>query len=570
MLPELLYGLIILYLLYLLAMLIGIFIFNHATLVAWFLERYPDAYRSGEYSTRYFTLSHYTAIHRAVPMLGPMLMAVIVSLIWKRRIAIVFFSELTNDITIVAGFVKDSFSMTSFKERSVLLICFILLLAIKIYLFATLPYQVDEVFNFVFFISKGPLHASIFSNNHVLYNIIASIWWKLGVAPILASRLTSVLAGMAIHVLLYALVKLAFNFRVALFTLMLTGLTFWTNAFSVEGYSYMLMAACWLLSIASLLLNSKERNRGYYLFTACCILGFYCSKLFLIPFMSTLMAWAILGINQGYGKETALSLLKATVSVLVASSFLYLPMLLWSGVPALFATTIQSHDFISKSPILMEIFSVMTEVNTKSYLAVSVSLLLTLIFFTRMDKRIKFILLLHATGLAALLLFILTAHVYPPSRAFIYLNILFYTTTAVAIAFVVSELKFLSFTLGRMLLMSFLLIKLWSGIHILNHGWQNEAGGLQDKDFYRRLNSCTNQILAQTPALIFTDRQDSYLNFYLRLAAMQTDVHVNFTYDDRYMEKSDVVILQNYFLTHETFIPLGEREFGVVYVKEKR
>jgi hypothetical protein len=198
-------------------MLISMFAVSYSSLLSWFITQYPDAYLVSDYSTHYFTASHYTHVRLVVPFLIFLLLSAIFVFILKRKRIEVFFGDLISDSGTVVKIVKNSFTYVSFTQKIILIACFILLLAVKVYLFATLPYQVDEVFNFVFFIDKGPLHISTYSNNHVLYNIIASFWWKLAGDPLLASRITSILSGMLIHTLLYAVTKYFYDFKAALF-----------------------------------------------------------------------------------------------------------------------------------------------------------------------------------------------------------------------------------------------------------------------------------------------------------------------------------------------------------------
>jgi len=545
------------------------FAFSYSNLLSWFTTQYPDAYLVSDYSIRYFTLAHYACIRQAAPFLILLLLSAVIVLLLKRRGIAVFFSRLISDSGTVIRIVKESFFDLSFVQRAVLAISFIFLLAIKIYLFIALPYQVDEVFNFVFFIDKGPLHISIFSNNHVLYNLIASFWWKWTGDPVLASRLTSILSGMLIHVLLYAVVKYFFDFGSALFVLLFTGLTFWTTIYSVEGYSYTLMALCWLISVISLLLHFKDHSRGYGLYILSCVLGFYCSKLFIIPFMSTVMVWVIVGLYQGQ-KGRMVTIIATTLLVLFLSALLYLPMLLWSGANAFFGIDSVRHDFILKSPILLEIFSVMTEVNSKSYLLLAGVLLLSVICFRRANEKLKILIVLNISTLFTLVLFILITHVYPPSRAFIYTTILFYTLLAVAIASFAPVAVMVKSRSSAVVAILLLVMKVWSSMYLFNNGWQKTNGSLQDNYFYERLTKQTNCILIHHPRFIFTDRQDEYLNFYLRLAAIREGIDLTFTCNPGDMLKCDLAILHDTPLNNAHYVRSGkEDEFGVIYLHQR-
>ena len=549
-------------------MLISMFAVSYSSLLSWFITQYPDAYLVSDYSTLYFTVSHYTHVRLVAPFLILLLLSAIFVFILKRKRIEVFFGDLISDSGTVVRIVKNSFTYLSFTQKIILIACFILLLAVKVYFFATLPYQVDEVFNFVFFIDKGPLHISTYSNNHVLYNIIASFWWKLAGDPLLASRITSILSGMLIHTLLYAVTKYFYDFKAALFVLLFAGLTFWTNVYSVEGYSYTLMALCYLISVISLFLHFKDQHRGYALYILSCVLGFYCSKLFIIPFMSTVLAWVVVAIYQGQ-RKSLITIIPATLSVLFLSALLYLSMVLWSGIDAFFVTSISPQEFVRGFSSLLEIFSVMTEANSKSYLLTGAVLLSGgLIFFRKIDERLKVVIVLNITTLFSIILFILIFHVYPPYRVFIYTNTVFYILLSVTLFTIVRKIPIFRPLYFKLMIITLVLIKAWGAIYISNNGWQNSPGSLQDHYFYERLTTRAKGIWAYQPKIIFTDRQDEYLNFYLRLAAIREGKKLIFSYDLADLSKCDVAILHDTIMTSEyhVLVEEGRDEFGRIYL----
>jgi|GEM_PF-2710381 len=551
-------------------MLISMVVVSHSSLISWFATQYPDAYLVRDYSSLYFTASHYAHVRLVAPFLISLLLLAVFVFILKRKRIEFFFEDLISDVGTLVRIVKNSFTNLSFTHKIILVACFILLLAVKVYLFATLPYQVDEVFNFVFFIDKGPLHISMFSNNHVLYNIIAFFWWKLVDDPLLASRITSILSGMLIHTLVYGVAKYFYDFKAALFVLLFTGLTFWTNIYSVEGYSYILMTLCHLVSIISLILYFKDQHRGYALYIFSCVLGFYCSKLFIIPFMSTVLAWVFVGIYRGQRRDF-ITIIHATLSVLFLSALLYLSMVLWSGIGAFFVTSISPHELVKGIPSLIEIFSVMTEVNSKSYLLTGTVLLSGgLIFFKEIDERLKIFIVLNITMIFSIILFILIFHVYPPSRVFIYTNTIFYILLSVALLTIVGKMPIFRPLYIKLMLVALVSIKAWGTIYISSNGWQNSPGSLQDHYFYERLAARAKSILICQPKIIFTDRQDEYLNFYLRLAAIREGKKLIFSYDPDDLPKCDVAILHDTIMTSECHVLIeeGRSEFGRIYLHE--
>jgi len=568
-LARLLSGLSFFYFLYLVVTVIAMVAVGYSGLVSWFVTRYPDAYLVGDYGRLYFTVSHYTHVRLVAPWLIFFLLLAVVVFILKRKRIELFFGDLLRDCGTLVRIVKSSFANLPFTYTIMLIGCFVLLLAVKVYLFFTLPYQVDEVFNFVFFIEKGPLHASTYSNNHVLYNIIAFFWWKLAGDPLLASRVTGILSGMLIHTLVYSVVRYFYNVKAALFALLFTGLTFWTNVYSLEGYSYILMTLCHVISIISLLHYFKDQHRGYALYIVSCVLGFYCSKLFIMPFMSTVLAWVFMTLYQG--QRGFITVIRVALSVLSLSALLYLSMVLWSGVDAFFVASILPQKLVRGIPSLIEIFSVMTEINSKSYLVI-VTLLLSggLVFFSAIDERLKFFIVLNITTVLSIILFILLFHVYPPSRIFIYTNTVFYILFSVALFAIVDKITGFRPLYFKLVVVVLVLIKTWGALYISTHGWQNSPGSLQDDSFYDRLAARAEDILEHQPTVVFTDRQDEYLNFYLRLAAIREGKKLIFSYNRADLSKCDVAILHDTVMTSERYVLVegGKGEFGRIYLRK--
>jgi Dolichyl-phosphate-mannose-protein mannosyltransferase len=555
---------------YLLLMLLCFRVFSYADLIGWFTSQYPDAYLIDEYSTRYLTFTHFTRVQHAAPfMITTGLLLVIFSL-WKKKRLIGILNKLVSDLSWVAKVIGKALSNLSTIEKGLLATCFISLIAIKIYLFINVPYSVDEAFNFVYFVDKGFLHTTLYSNNHILYNLISVLWWKTGMGTILSSRLTSMLTALLIHILLFAMAKHYFNFKTAVFILMVTGITFWFNIYSILGTTYTLLTFFTLLGAVCLFHFFESNDRGYYLFILSCCLGFYCSKLFIIPFLSFILLWVGVIIYRGQQPQRIIDMIKSIFAVLFFSGLLYLPMFLWSGANVLFMSDVATHDFISDLPILFESLSVMTDVNSKSYLPIS-GLLILCAFLPRMaDDRVKIVIALNTATVISLLLFVVVTHVYPPARAVVYSNVLFYFMLGTIVATAIPQLV----TTGRQVaVVSFMIISLkaWGSMYMLQHSWQNTSGSMQDKTFYQRLNLLTNCIMAYKPQLIFADRQDGYVNIYLSLAAIRQRKHLNFTYDRSNMLKADVNILQDSStLPGDRYVRLKEDEFGTIFLNNEQ
>lgn len=182
---RLLYGLIVAYIIYLTGMVISFAVCDYSTLINWFLNRYPEAYRIDEYHSLYFTLEHHTTVQHISPVLLVVLLAALALLIARRKQIDHILLSLLEDCCALFMNIRNACTHLSRKEILILSASFLLILTIRVYLLFELPYHVDEVFNFIYFTHNGFLHTTLFINNHVLYNLISVTAWKLGADPVL-------------------------------------------------------------------------------------------------------------------------------------------------------------------------------------------------------------------------------------------------------------------------------------------------------------------------------------------------------------------------------------------------
>ncbi|MEO8471199.1 MAG: hypothetical protein ABI477_03365 [Chryseolinea sp.] len=567
-LARIIYWLSIVYLLYLMGTLACVLVFDHEALVSWYTKHYPNAYSINDYATRYFTSSHYDTVYRWAPFLMLALSSILLWLFINMKAVHSGIGRLWSEGGEMIKVISDSLSNLSARQRALLISAIALLLMIKVYLLATLPYQIDEAFNFIYFVHQGPIHVTTFSNNHVLYNLITTVWWRLIPEPIIASRITSVFSGLFINILIYAITRSFYDYRAALFMMMVTGLTFWTNVFSAQGYSYMLMTLFWLISVTALFLSRAKQRGGHALCIACFVLGFYCTKLFVIPFASIIIFWIILTIHQ---RETITKLVVIRIGVTifatsVLSTLLYLPMWVWSGSDALFAIDIANHDLLSKAPILLESFSMTAEVNSRSYFIIGSCVLLGLICFKRLNSKLQMLLILNLATFIALFVFIMIRHVYPPARSLIFMNILFYATvSAVAVDFL---LRFSSRAMAtNSILLVLTLTKVFGSISIFNSGWQKMPQSFQDTAFYRKLDGYVSCIMKYKPSTVCNLECDHYLDTYLKLAAVKQKKHIVVNCAAALTSGCDVVIVNDSPVQSDHYTQIiNSDEFGSVFL----
>jgi hypothetical protein len=564
---RILFGVATLYVVYVLLLLMSFHVFSYQELLQWFIRQYPDGYLIHEYGTRFFTPDHFEFVRRSGFILIPLIIFLIAGLFFKSNLVIDLLKNLLDDSHYLTRSVAEGFRNLSQRNKVLLVVCFSVLLGIKIYLFCILPYYVDEVFNFAYFIKQGFFHTTFYTNNHTLYNLISALWWKVGISPMVSSRLTALLSGMSVHVLLYGISRRHLGFKPAVGVMMLSGVTFWSNIYSVEGSAYMLMTLFVVISLTALL-RMTSNNGGGYLFIVSCVLGFYSSKVFVIPYLSFIILWIFITLYQKKSRTTILKIFKLTVAVLFFTGLLYLPMLLWSGTESVLVTHVAKQDLVADSSLLLENFSVMTELNTKSYILVGAVFFFCLVCFRKASEALKTLIAINAASLLSLSVFIALVHLYPPSRSVIYSNVLFYVLIAVGIASCFQWLKITS-NLSTGSWVVIILIKAVGSWYLFNHGWQNFRGSFQDRAFYERLHRLTHCIVDSKPNLVYVDDENTFVNFYLRLAAIQQGVALRIIYDNNAIEQPDVVILQEDDRLPDQYVGLVGDEFGRVLVRKE-
>nr|WP_262899325.1 glycosyltransferase family 39 protein [Dawidia cretensis] len=443
---------------------------------------------------------------------------------------------------------------------------------IKIVLFLILPFSVDEAFNFVYFADKGLFLTTTFSNNHILYNLFSSAWSKTGLDPLYTCRITSIMAGMVVHFVIFILARHFFSFTVALWTMFLTGVTLWVNVLSTIGTTYMLMTCCWLIGMAALIRIIRSRgNAGQYLFIFISTIGMYASKIFIIPLGGLVLTWICFEIKFGTIKKNTLKIILVTATIATLTLLLYLPMYLWSGGEAVFATHLVLHSFPEHFPLLLETMSIATDVNSKTYIVLVLYLLVGILFYKRASNNLKFLFTVAAANIFALAIFILAVHVYPPGRALIYLNIIFFGLLALGISEFIPKLIQKEHEVNIFYSVA-LAAKILGSIYIFHYGWQTRLiGDIQDHAFYKRLDQIADCIVSTQPKAVYEDRQDRFLSFYTRLAAIRRSVPLVFEYSQAQADSCDVCI----FYEHPPHVLEGHlqvcaSDFGDIYLKRNR
>lgn len=550
----------LIYLSYLAALLVSFYVFGHHDFVAFFQSHYPNTYRADEFGERYFTIRHFQFVRQLAPFVGLVIASLIVLMIWKRRSAWQWIDNVLLAILSIKDVVIRSFSEISHNNRILVFCCFIIIIALKVYFFIVLPFYVDEVFNFTYFVKEGVFLTSVYANNHVLTNLVSSIWWKLGMHPEISMRLTSILSSLIFYVVVYSFVKHYFNFKTAILVLILAGASFWLNVYSVESGAYLLMSFWVVLGFISVCWMYEDSNvvKGQALFIVSCVLGFYTSLLFAIPFIA-LIFWRSLFIRDFR------NIIISVFTVGLFSLLLYFPMYLWSGAEAAFHSNVERWDLFFMKPVLFGGLSIMTEVNTKSSYFLLILVIPCILFFKRMSPGLQCLFVFLLSVLFSILIFSVIVGVYPPPRALVFSNIIFLVTACVAIVSVVNKFLERSFNYAA----AFIVVcKVLSTVYLFNFGWQHGKGSLMDNQFYHDLNKLSDSLISHKPSLVFSDERDTFLNFYLDYNSFVSKRKFEVTYDPALLHEADMIIISDEDKTVEsTFEQIYKGEFGLILKK---
>lgn len=561
MLSKVTYVLLLLYLAYLIVMVSCMLTISYNSLIYWFSSLYPDAYLIDQYGATLFTESHFQSVQRVGWPLLVTLCTIIILLLRRRQFVLTSTDRAFRDFIYITKLIARMHPLNR-QQGWFLGICVLLILFSRIYLFIELPYHVDETFSFVTVVDKGFFHTNVYSYkaNHILYNLASALWWKAGLPAVVAMRITSFLAGVLLMALIFFTVRHFYNFMAAVMSVFFTGMSYWACVYSVEGRGYMLMSLFCVASIIAWIFYIKE-NRGYILFIIFSLLGFYCVRIFLVPFLAIILSWIAVILNEKNFKKIT-QVVKACALVASGSLLLYLPAFLWQGSEAIFLNgesiqyrTGSMPDFFM-SPIFLELLSVITGANAKSYLVFIITLSALSVIAFRNSLKDNLLLILNINFMISLIAIVSITHICPPFRGIIYHNILFSCTLAIVVNSILDRVRIVKsvYTLYLSTLLLVMCLKTYQLSYSWREGWQRSLRTyIQDTPFYTHIDHLVNEVMSHRPKKIFIAEQNSYLNFYLQLYVLQHKRPVNFIYQSAKARECDVNILGHSSMNESNF-----------------
>jgi len=204
-----------------------------------------------------------------------------------------------------------------------------------------------------------------------------------------------------------------------------------------------------------------------------------------------------------------------------------------------------SGNLVSLFPLFLQNLSVITGLNSKSYLGIILLFLLVTISFKRLSILSRFLVFQLFFQFLILLIFIFLSQEYLPFRAVIYLNALF----SICLLLVIYDL-IQSFNLKwypSLIIICLLLIS--HTFYLYKNTWLKQCTHfIFDRSSYNELENSITKISTETPQSIFVQKGNNYYLFYLQLYLGK---EVQITEDPSFKNSSDIIISSDSMSYHK-------------------
>ena len=426
--------------------------YSYPTFIEMIRSEFPNTFLIDQFPY-FFTEQKFNFLHILVPTLL-VLQCISFSVLYKYKLTLSNASNLL--ITKLKEYKREAIftlkSLTAFQTVFLILIASGILFS-RIYLINRYPFSGDEALSYFTFINNGFLLTTSFypePNNHIFYNLVVMLFNPFIENPIYVMRLPNVILNIVLlnFGFLYLLKKR--NFTTAILFLIITGFSFSTSIYAVQGRGYMLISLFTVVGIISgieLVENSKSKLAFVSLIVAS-ILGIYTIPIFLFIFVGIA---TFLGFSFLYQKRYAdlLLVLKYIAYVTIGWTVLYLPIFCVSGIATVF-----NNDLIIQHNDLWHYFTYIVPVSSieavnyilgtysKGYYIMCV--LILFIFYTYKktnDTFLKISLRIILTSIFFFLLFMIVKRVFGEFRVFTMYGFLFAFIMALYVSHWINKIK---------------------------------------------------------------------------------------------------------------------------------
>ena len=404
------------------------------------------------------------------------------------------------------------------KEIKWLCVIFCLWLLFKIWLVYALPIQIDELFDYQYFAKSNLITRHCYQfcngqqwyNTQMMYSNLVAIFYKCGLPLKLTLKLPSILGEFLMYCLIVRRMKFS-SFGNLCFVLFCIATSFWIAIYSVEARSYMLMTTC---CIGSFIILTEMINRpygsGYYEFILLNCFGFALCKLYLFPYAGMLLYFLLVNRNRNNYKW----FLTVNVLVLFATSLFYFPVVLLSGTQNIFQDI--HKNFISEIklyPIVFETFSLITNVNEKSYLSVIVIIVIIFIFRKQQTETTSKVLQFLVTQTISMIVLTLLFGMYMPPRLFLYVNCILWLYLSLLLFDIMNGIKWKQY-----IFISFCFLLVFNFWFNFQYSWarHNSKEYVLGIEFYKKIENTIEIIKSKKPTSVFIPDNQHFLGFYAK------------------------------------------------------
>ena len=395
-------------------------------------------------------------------------------------------------------------------------------LGYKLFLYSYLPLHIDEVFDFVYYTRHDFLtrHSYQFTNgiewfnSHVLYTDISACFLKLGFSDKASIRLPSIIAE---FLLLFTIFRIAKNDDKIkpIFVVLVVMFSFWQSLYSVEGRSYLFASLFCVLSFRAIIDFEKNNTvSDLLLYVIVVVLGVASNKLFVLPFIGSVI-YMLVRWNKWEPRQKTM-LIMALVLVCVLILLFYMPILLLSGVKNIipFGGGQFGHSLFYKFPLLIESISVITNINSKSYLVIPLVIGGCVVLRRQFSKQTLEIQIYFTIQILVYGFYTLLSGDYLPFRTLIYLNTLFSIVLAFSMFDLLKRAK-----RGAIIGLALSIFFIWGNlVYNFKYGWVNKLSMfITGNEFYSSLDKQVDEIGELNPDKILIHHNLHFLLFYSQL-----------------------------------------------------
>jgi hypothetical protein len=263
----------------------------------------------------------------------PALICLLIYILMRRNTEKIFLFSVNvyKGIQEILVEIKRLINELTLIEKIIFISVFIFIFAFRLFHFYQFPLFTDEVFSYVYFVSRGFLVSASYypgPNNHVFYSELCTFTDLFFNDPRLIMRLPSFIISMVLSFVLFLSVKKYYGFLTGLFTLVLFSFSDHVNFYSIQGRGYILLTFFTFIAGYSLIKYLYGRKDVYLLFfILSSVLGFYTIPVFLYPFLSfAIFTLFIIVSNKWWNDVFRFFIVFGVIAMLVV--LFYLPILL--------------------------------------------------------------------------------------------------------------------------------------------------------------------------------------------------------------------------------------------------